>query len=177
VVNAKIVRTTEEEFMALRNQITATCGECHTSGFVAQQINASDDLIRRADNMMAEAIDIVNGLYNDGFLKKPAGWDYAPDLLQFYNTDSAIENELFTMFLEYRQRTFVGAFHANPDYTYWYGYASMQRSLQNIKDEAEFIRATKGSASPNVIGYIALGLGALALVVGGVVLIRQRSSA
>lgn len=175
VVNAKIARTTEEEFMAIRSQITAVCGECHTSGFITQQINASDDLIRRADHMMAEAITVVNGLYKDGLLNKPQGWDYAPDLLQFYNAASNIENELFTMFLEYRQRTFVGAFHANPDYTYWYGYASMQRSLQKIHDEAELIRATKpGTPLAHVIGYAALGVGSLALIVCGVVFIRRR---
>jgi len=174
VVGAKLVRTSEEEFTALRNQITAICGDCHTSGFIAQQINASDDLIRRADSMVAEAINIVNDLYNDGYLTKPDSWDYAPDLLQFYNTNSTIENELFTMFLEYRQRTFVGAFHANPDYTYWYGYASMQNSLQKIKDEATALRMAKDNSSNNTIGYIALGLGALALIVGGFVLIRRR---
>ena len=177
VVGANLVRTTEEEFMAIRNQITTVCGDCHTSGFVEQQINASDELIRQADHMMAKAITIVNGLYNDGLLEKPEGWDYAPDLLQFYNTGSAIENELFTMFLEYRQRTFVGAFHANPDYTYWYGFASMQRSLQAITDEAELIRATKDEARHrHIVGYIALGVGVLALIVGGFTLIRRRQT-
>ena len=177
VVGAKLVRTTEEEFTALRNQMTSICGGCHSTGFVEQQINASDSLIREADRMMAQAIDIVNGLYKDGFLKKPGGWDYAPDLLQFYNTDSSIENELFTMFLEYRQRVFVGAFHANPDYTYWYGFASMQRSLQIIKDEAEFIRATKPATPPGtIISYIALGLGVLALIAGGLALVRRQKT-
>ncbi|MCL2149399.1 MAG: cytochrome C [Dehalococcoidia bacterium] len=174
LVGINLVRTTEEEFMALRNQMTAICGECHSSGFVEQQMNANDDLIRRADSMMAEAIDVVNGLYKDGFLAKPTGWDYAPDLLQFYNTESNIENELFTMFLQYRQRTFVGAIHANPDYTYWYGYASMQKSLQTIKDEAELLRATKDGTSPSsTVGYVALGLGVLALLAGGFALIRR----
>jgi len=173
VIGANLVRTSEADFMAIRNQMTAICGDCHTSGFIAQQINASDDLIRQADSMVAEAIDIVNGLYNDGYLTKPEGWDYAPDLLQFYNTESTIENELFTMFLEYRQRTFVGAFHANPDYTYWYGFASMQNSLQKIKDEATALRMAKDNTPNNTIGFIALGLGALALVVGGFVLVRR----
>ncbi len=175
VVGAKVVRTTEEDFMAIRNQLVATCENCHAVGFVEQQFSASDDLIRQADAMMAEAITIVNGLYSDGLLEKPEGWDYAPDLLQFYNNDSDIENELFTMFLEYRQRTFQGAFHANPDYMFWYGYASMQNSLQKIKDGAELLRASKTTTpatTSNTIGYVALGLAALALIVGGFAIAR-----
>jgi len=122
---------------------------------------------------MAEAITIVNGLYNDGFLTKPEGWDFAPDLLQFYNTESSVENELFTMFLEYRQRTFMGAFHANPDYMYWYGFASMQDSLQKIKDEAHALRATKTSApNESYISYAGLALAILALLAAGWTLFR-----
>jgi hydroxylamine dehydrogenase len=177
VVGAKVVRTTEQEFMAIRKTITATCEECHSVGFVAQQIGASDGLVREADSMMAEGINIVNKLYTDGFLEKPEGWDFAPDLLQFYNTDSTIENTLFTMFLEYRQRTFQGAFHANPDYTYWYGYASMQDALQKIKDEDRVIRATHTSAtSNNTATYAALFLAAIALIVAGFALTRYNKT-
>ena len=175
VVNAKVVRTTEDAFNAIRESITTTCAQCHADTYIEEQMNASDDLIRQADAMMAEAISVVNGLYNDGYLVKPEGWTYAPDLLQFYNADSTIENELFTMFLEYRQRTFMGAFHMNPDYMFWYGFASMQNSLQTIKDEAVALRADKTStAANNTIGYVALGLGALGLVVGGAAFFRRR---
>jgi hydroxylamine dehydrogenase len=44
-----------------------------------------------------------------------------------------IEQALFKMFLEYRMRTFQGAFHANPDYTFWYGWAEMKAALTEIK--------------------------------------------
>jgi hypothetical protein len=177
VVGAKVVRTTEQEFERIRETLTSKCEECHSVGFVEQQINASDGLIREADDMMAEAITIVNKLYADGFLEKPEGWDYAPDLLQFYNTESAIENELFTMFLEYRQRTFMGAFHANPDYMFWYGFASMQEALQKIKDEDSVIRATHTDATVNNTGTIfALVLAALALIVGGYAVLRYNQS-
>ena len=44
------------------------------------------------------------------------------------------------MFLEHRMRTFQGAFHMNPDYTNWYGFAEMKKDLVFIKYEAERMR-------------------------------------
>jgi hypothetical protein len=37
--------------------------------------------------------------------------------------------------------TFQGTFHANPDYALWYGWSEMQRSLTEIKHEADQLRA------------------------------------
>ncbi len=39
------------------------------------------------------------------------------------------------MFLEHRMRTFQGTFHANPDYSFWYGWSEMQRDLTEIKEK------------------------------------------
>jgi hypothetical protein len=109
---------------------------------------ASDQILKEADDLMAEAIIIVKELYNDGLLELPAGYDFGPDLLQFFSTGSNVEQELFTMFLKYRNRTFMGAFHNNPDYMWWYGYAAMQDSLQTIKSEAASMRAGDGIVGP-----------------------------
>ena len=71
---------------------------------------------------MAEAIRIVAALYKEGVLKKPENYSYAfPDLLALDNAPTVIEQKLFTMFHEYRMRAFQGAFHFNPDYSFWYG--------------------------------------------------------
>jgi hypothetical protein len=37
------------------------------------------------------------------------------------------------MFLKHRMRNFQGAFHANPDYTLWYGWSEMVRDLTEIR--------------------------------------------
>ena len=97
---------------------------------------------------MAEAILIVKDLYNDGILELPEGYEFGPDLLQFFSTGSGVEQTLFKMFLEYRNRTFMGAFHNNPDYMWWYGYAPMQESLQTIKEQAEALRSDGGTVGP-----------------------------
>jgi hypothetical protein len=142
---AKLARLTKEDFQAQRDKMVAVCTKCHAPDYVAQQMAAGDRVVRESDKVMAEAIRTVNGLYADGLLKTPQGWKYAPDLLQFYEAKSTVEQELWVMFLEYRMRAFQGAFHANPDYMHWYGWAPMKESLQRIKDEAASMRAEAAS--------------------------------
>ena len=138
---AKIARLTKEDFDAERTKMEAVCQRCHAEGFAQQQLTAGDQVIRETDRLMAQAITTVQALYTDGLLKAPKGWTFAPDILQFYEAPSSVEQELWTMFLEYRQRAFQGAFHSNPDYMHWYGWAEMKRSLQAITDEAARMRA------------------------------------
>jgi len=80
-------------------------------------------------------------LHKDGILKKPLKYVHAyPDLLTFSDAPTVIEQKLFVMFLEHRMRTFQGAFHANPDYTFWYGWSEMQRDLTDIRRLAADMR-------------------------------------
>ena len=92
---------------------------------------------------MAEAIRTVAGLYKDGTLAKPESYSYPfPDLLTFHDAPTPIEQKLFVMFLEHRNRAFQGTFHSSPDYALWYGWSELQRSLTDIKYLAEEMRRT-----------------------------------
>ncbi|MBI5487079.1 MAG: cytochrome C [Deltaproteobacteria bacterium] len=200
---AKVARLTKEDFDASRAKMVSTCERCHATDFVKQQLGAGDTIVREADRTMAEAILVVKGLYNDGVLEKPAGWTYAPDLLQFFEARSAVEQELYVMFMEYRMRAFQGAFHMNPDYMNWYGWAAMKEALQRIKDEAATLRREKTAqeapaaapppapvpapAAPekatapapersDTLGYAALAAAVVALLLGGLALGRRRRS-
>lgn len=176
---AKVARLTKEDFQAQRTKMEAICDNCHSANYVAEQMNASDDIVRETDSMMAEGIRTVKGLYADGLLKKPADWKYAPDLLQFYEANSSIEQDLYVMFLEYRMRAVQGAFHANPDYMHWYGWAPMKESLQRIKDEAAKMRAQaardKGKEAISV-AFWALGISVIAMAIGIIALYQKRRS-
>ncbi|MGE5188650.1 MAG: multiheme c-type cytochrome [Gemmatimonadota bacterium] len=140
VRNAKVARLTREAFDAERKRIEAVCAECHSSRYAAENLAAGDQLVRESDRVFAEAIRTVKGLYDDGTLSKPAGWKHAPDLLQFYDAKSVAEQELYLMFMEYRMRTFQGAFHANPDYTHWYGWAKLKEASERIREDAARLR-------------------------------------
>ena len=103
-------------------------------------MKAGDDVIREVDKIFADSIRTVKALYDDDILKKPEGWKYTPDLLQFYEAKTAAEQELYLIFLEYRQRAFQGAFHNNPDYMHWYGWAKVKEAATRIKEDAERLR-------------------------------------
>ena len=104
-------------------------------------------LTRESDKLMAQAIDVVEGLYRDGIIERPKDRPPHPDLLRFYEVKHPIEQKLYVMFLEHRMRSFQGAFHMNPDYQHWYGWAEMKRDLYEIRQEAEGLRASRVKAS------------------------------
>jgi len=139
-----LARLTEEAWQTERDKMTRTCTWCHSISFARGELTKGDGMIREADLVMAEAIEIVAGLFKDGLLKQPKNYAYAyPDLLSFHDAPTVIEQKLFVMFLEHRMRTFQGTFHANPDYALWYGWSSMQRSLAEIRELAENMRKRK----------------------------------
>lgn len=136
-----VARLTAEEFSAEREQMLDICAKCHARSYAQDRLEATDSMIRDSDAVMASAIKTVRSLYDDGLLSVPAGWTTAPDILQFYDAPSTLEQQLWTMFMESRMRTFEGGFHMNPDYMHWYGWAEMKKAQADISDEAARLRA------------------------------------
>jgi hydroxylamine dehydrogenase len=135
---AQVARLTQEDWQKERDKTLKTCNECHSLYFARDELEKGDDIIREADSLMAEAIRIVAGLYQDGLLEKPDSYAHPfPDLLTFHDAPTPIEQTLFVMFLEHRMRAFQGTFHANPDYALWYGWSEMRQDLTEIKMMAE----------------------------------------
>jgi len=134
---ADVARLTQESWQKERDKMIKTCNRCHSVNFAKGELTKSDQVIKEADRLMAEAILTIAGLYKDGILPKPKNYAYPfPDLLTFHDAPTVIEQKLFVMFLEHRMRTFQGSFHANPDYSLWYGWSEMQRDLTEIKEMA-----------------------------------------
>ncbi|MDI3280786.1 MAG: multiheme c-type cytochrome [Bacillota bacterium] len=141
VQGGKVARLSKEEFAQQRARMLETCTKCHSRRYAEENLAAGDQMVREADRIFAQAIRTVKSLYDQGLLKKPAGWTFAPDLLQFYEAKTPIEQDLYLIFMEYRMRTFQGAFHANPDYAHWYGWAKMKEAAVRIEDAAAALRA------------------------------------
>jgi hypothetical protein len=88
---------------------------------------------------MAEAIRTVAALYKEGVLAQPKNYSYQfPDLLTFQDAPTPIEQRLWVMFLEHRNRTFQGMFHNSPDYTWWYGYSELYKHQRQVKGVPQF---------------------------------------
>jgi hypothetical protein len=140
---ADVVRLTEEDWQQERDEMLRTCGQCHSANFAKAELDKGDQMIREADRLMAEAIRIVAGLYQDVILPQPESYAYPfPDMLTFHDAPTVIEQTLFVMYLKHRMRTFQGAFHANPDFALWYGWSEMIRDLTEIKALAEELRTS-----------------------------------
>jgi hydroxylamine dehydrogenase len=143
-----VARLSKEEWQARRDQMIGQCSQCHAPSFAKQELGKGDEIIKAADHLMAQAITEVYGLYRDGVLPEPKDRPFSVDVLRFYEVDHPIEQKLYVMLMEHRMRTFQGAFHMNPDYQHWYGWAEMKRDLAEIKAEAAQLRAEHAKQAP-----------------------------
>lgn len=140
----KLARLDEESFQAQRQKMLKACTECHATGYAREHLENADQVIRETTHLLAKAVRIVQGLYDDGILPEAADGPQHVDLLLFYDSPTEIEQELYRMFLFHRQKAFQGAIHANPDYMHWYGWAPMKSSFQKIEAMAKAMRAAAG---------------------------------
>ncbi len=141
---AKMARLTGEEFKAERQRYTATCEQCHSKTFVEQNFANADQMVKEADKLMAQAIEVVADLYKTGVIKPQKDQATYPDLLAFYNVNTKVEQVLYEMFMDHRMKTFQGAFHNSPDYVTWYGFAKMNKDLTEIRELAKQMKAGSG---------------------------------
>ena len=142
---ADMARLTEKAFSTERNAMITTCMQCHSETYVKANMESGDQMIKAADKIFAESIEIVAKLYQDGILKSTtnqATFPY-PDLLTFYEVNTPIEELLYDMFMDYRMKTYQASFHLMPDYTTWYGYAKMKESLVEMKEMDRQLRREK----------------------------------
>jgi hypothetical protein len=136
-----LARLSDDEFKAKRGEMIKICSRCHSSRFAKEHLGAADQIIRESTILMARAIDLVQGLYDDRILPRTPDGPKKVDLLLFYDSPTPIEQELYQMFLFHRQKAFQGAIHSNPDYSHWYGWAPMKTSFVKIRSMAADIRA------------------------------------
>ena len=139
-----LARLTKEAWHTERENMIGRCKQCHSEAYAREQLAMGDSIIQKTDHLLAEAIETVAALYQDGIIKKPENYAFAyPDFLYFMQTGgSYIDQVLFQMYMKHRMRTYQAFFHVNPDYAYWYGWAMMVKDLAEIKELAKAMRAT-----------------------------------
>ncbi|MCP4451846.1 MAG: cytochrome C [Planctomycetes bacterium] len=142
---ADVARLDQASWQVERDKMLAVCNDCHSGNLAAAELAKGDDMIREADRLMAQAITAIGDLYKDNVIPKPDIYPGPyPLLLTFHDAPTVIEQKLHKMFLEYRMRTFQGAFHNNPDYALWYGWGEMKMALSEIKERAAQMRKDNG---------------------------------
>ncbi len=145
VVELKMVRTSPQEFMAIRKQMIKTCTQCHSRSYVLEYFREADEAVRDATIELAKAIKAVAEAREEGVLpKRPDNPSNPyPFLLLFYEAPTKVERQLFKAFMEYRMRVIEGAFHVNPDYLHWYGWAELYKTVKDIQEELKHLKELK----------------------------------
>lgn len=133
-----LFRISESGWTEARNEMIGACTDCHPRTYAQSALEQGDKLLRESDIILARAVRIVAGLYQDGLLRKPQGWQAPfPDLLSWPRDPEPVEVELYRMFEEYRPRTFKAALHSNFAFAQEQGLKKMRRALEQIEKMAE----------------------------------------
>lgn len=134
---------------ARRAQMTSVCAPCHTETFADFQLEVADGMHENAEILKYEAEDIIRALNFDGLLvptvgSRPANPDAVGAIIlggaMLYRNLSRIERDFFKFYKYDFVRTWHGAYHMNPDYAHWYGWAELNLGFADIADGAYSLR-------------------------------------
>jgi len=143
----QLARLTMADWNRGRKEMLEICTECHSETFARTNLETSDELLKESDKVLAQSIETIKGLYEDGILEPAEGYPTPPYpfLLAFYDAPTDIEQDLYLQWMEYRQRAFQGAFHNSADYMHWYGWAPLNETAIRIENEAKRLREEAAS--------------------------------
>ncbi len=115
------------------------CLQCHIKSLILERFELADRVKEQARAVLAEAEKIVQELESEGILKRGVILGKG----QLYEGVSRIEALYYRMFRFHNVYTWKGAYHFSPDFAHWYGWANLQMSLIEIKEEARKLRELK----------------------------------
>lgn len=140
---------TQEDFNIGRAKMLSICSRCHSTSFATDVLERADEIKRQSDVRAGEAIKIIKDLEKDGLLD-PMPENRPPNPVtgnklpltgqQTYSDTSRIEAEFFELYKYALIHAWKGAYHMNPDYAHWYGWAQLNLQLEKIKGENRTLR-------------------------------------
>jgi hypothetical protein len=128
-----IIQVKPEEWTRFREEMVEICGTCHGKLFAREKLLQRDAFIKKTDQLMVEAIQLVEPLYEKSILPRPELRPTSPDLLGLYSPPNPLEEKLWEMFLRHRIILLHGAFHNNPDYTTNHGWVKLKAAYEDVK--------------------------------------------
>jgi hypothetical protein len=176
--------TQSSENMTKRAEMIKVCVGCHSEAKARGYLESADAHKLMGDALVIQAREIVHGLYREKIIDpsrrsqsagllpgdrfvatESSGGTFFPTAL--YYDVSTIEREYFDMFFFANLKSYKGAFHMNPDYAWWLGYADVLGHLTRIRDEAQRLRSEHRSATlARILLYGGILLGLVILLVG-----------
>lgn len=139
-----IIQIHPEEWTTFREEMVDICGNCHGRLFAREKLRQRDAIVKKTDQFMAEAIQIVENLYQKSILTRPEIRPTSPDLLGLYSPPNPLEEKLWEIFLRHRLILLHGVFHNNPDYTSNYGWIKLKTAYEDVKRMAQELLPGEG---------------------------------
>jgi hypothetical protein len=127
----------KEEQEKIRKQMAEeVCYQCHIKSLTSERFELADQVKQEARKVLAEAEKVIRDLESEGILPKGVILGQS----QLYQGTSRIEGLYYRMFQFHNVYTWKGAYHFSADFAHWYGWAHLQMSLIEIKEEARKLR-------------------------------------
>ncbi len=130
---------------ARRAEMLSVCDSCHARSFADFRLRVADGMHTNVTTLTHEAEDIIRALNFDGLIvptvaSRPTNPDAVGAIIlggaQLYRRLSAVERAFFELYKYDAVKTWHGAYHANPDYAHWYGWAAANLHFADIADGA-----------------------------------------
>ena len=126
----------EEQEKIRKQMVEGVCYQCHIKSLTQERFELADRVKQEAKGVLAEAEKVIRELESEGIL--PRGVTLGQG--QLYQGTSRIEGLYYRMFQFHNVYTWKGAYHFSADFAHWYGWAHLQMSLIEIKEEARKLR-------------------------------------
>ncbi len=145
----EVMRETEAEWQELREQMIAVCTECHAPSYVRREFEQGDAMLREADKMKAQVINLANEFYDDGLI------------------DERTRFNIFRDATAHRFAAFMGAFHNSPLYAWDKGFLPLSADMVHLRDN--LVKEKKLDIfGGKIMQSLFLGGAALFIAVGGI---------
>ncbi len=147
-VNRDGVRVDEKELAGRRNAMKSVCNACHSSNFSDKALSAADTLHKNAETAVREARGIMSGLEKEGLIYPPtkglADVPFPGHAIILGNaeltTDKSRIERIFYQLVAGAAIAWKGAYHINPNYAHLTGWAELQGSMSDMREEARRLR-------------------------------------
>jgi hypothetical protein len=115
-----------------RGRMQGICIQCHEADTVHAEFEGMDTTLRRADLLMARAMNILTRMGQNRGLGRAADAGYSPDIGRFDPEFHPVEQTVYRMFHILRKKAVQGAAHGNRDMARE-GLNEMQKAVDRLK--------------------------------------------
>ena len=128
--------SSDEQEKIRKSMVEEVCLQCHISSLTLERFELADHVKERAKALLAEAEKVIRELEQEGILPKGVVLGRS----QLYQGSSRIEAIYYRMSQFQNVYTWKGVYHFSADFAHWYGWAHLQMSLIEIREEARKLR-------------------------------------